>query len=94
MLNIFDYIERIHVVDSHNSYKKTFQQVKKEVFGISRAEILWLLKHCQVYMFNRQNTTRAFLQPILIRKILARVQADPIDIHIKPDGEYIWIFHL
>ncbi len=35
----FDHIKKIHAVDGHNGYKKTFQQVKKEVFGISKAEV-------------------------------------------------------
>lgn len=45
-------------------------------------------------MLNRQNTTRAPLQPIVVRKILARVQADLIDMRTKLDGEYVWILHL
>lgn len=53
----FDYIERIHAAGGHNEYKKTFQRVKKEVFGISRADVRWLLEHCQVCMVNRRNTT-------------------------------------
>ncbi len=90
----FDHIKKVHADGGHNSYKKTYQQVKKEVFGISRAEVQWLLEHCQVYMLNRQNTTCTLLQPIVVREILARVQADLIDIRTKPDGKYVWILHL
>ena len=90
----FDHIERIHAAGGHKGYKKTFQQVKKEVFGISRAEVQWLLEHCQVCLLNRQNTMRAPLQPIVVREILARVQADLIDMRTKPDGKYVWILHL
>ena len=49
----FDHIKRIHVEDGHNDYQKMFQRVKKELFGISRAEVQWLLEHCQVYMLRR-----------------------------------------
>ncbi len=66
----FDYIERIHTTRGHNGYKKTFQRVKKEVFGISRADVQWLLEHCQVCIVNRQNTTRAPLQPIVVTEVL------------------------
>ena len=62
----FDFIEKIHAARGHNGYKKTFQRVKKEVFGISRADVQWLLEHCQVCMVNRQNITRAPLQPIIV----------------------------
>lgn len=46
-------------------------------------------------MLNRQqNTTRALLQPIVVRDILARLQADLIDMRTNPEGEYVWILHL
>ncbi len=45
-------------------------------------------------ILNRQNTTRTPLQLIVVRKILARVKADLIDIRTEPDGEYVWILHL
>ncbi len=45
-------------------------------------------------MLNRQNTMRSPLQPILVREILAKVQAHLIDIRMKSDSEYIWILHL
>ncbi len=61
--------------------------MKKEVFGISRADDQWLLEHCEVCMVNRYNTTRAPLQPIVVTEILGRVQADCIDIRTKPNGE-------
>ena len=92
--NCSDHIERIHAEGSHNSYKKLFQRVKKEVFGISRAEIQGLVEYCQVCLLKRQNTTSALLQPIVVGEILARVQADLINICTKPDREYVWILHL
>ncbi len=94
LYDVFNHINRIYAVGGHNGYKETFQQVKKKVFGISRAEIQWLREHCQVCMLNRQNTTHALLQPIVIRKILARVQAYLIDMRTKFNGEYVWILHL
>lgn len=90
----FDYIERIHAAGGHNEYKKTFQRVKKEVLGISRADVRWLLEHCQVCMVNRRNTTRAPLQPIVVTEVLGRVQADLIDMRTKLDGNNVWILHL
>ena len=92
--DVFDYIQRIHSTDGHNGYKKFFQLVKKEVIGISKTEIRWLFEHCQVYMLNRQITTRAPLELIVVREILAKVNANVIDIQTKPDGESVWILHL
>ena len=94
LYDVFNHINRIYAAGGHNGYKETFQQVKKKVFGISRAEIQWLREYCQVCMLNRQNTTHALLQPIVIRKILARVQTDLIDMRTKFNGEYVWILHL
>ena len=37
--DVFNYIERINTAGGHNCYEKTFQRVKKEVFGISRAYV-------------------------------------------------------
>ncbi len=85
MYDVFDHIKRIHAACGHNSYKKTFQRMKKEVFIISIAEVQWLLEYCQVCLLKTQNTTRAHLKHIIVREILARVQADVIDIRIKPD---------
>ena len=87
--NAFDYIEQIHTEKGHNSYKKTFQQVKREVFGISRADVQWLHEYCQVCIVNRQNTRRALLQPIVITEVLRRVQVDLINIRTKPNGEHV-----
>ena len=92
--NAFDYIERIYTARGHNGFKKTFQQVKKEVFGISRADVQLLLDHCQVCIVNWQKTTQAPLQPIVVTVVLGRVQADLIDMRTKPDGEHVWILHL
>lgn len=36
---------------------------------------------------------RAFFWIIVIKEILAKVQADIIGMCIKPDGEYVWILH-
>lgn len=45
-------------------------------------------------MLNRQNVTRAPLQPIVVKEVMAQVQADLIDMRTKPDGEFVWILHL
>ena len=90
----FDYIQRIYTAEGHNSYKKTFQQVKKGVFGISKAGVKWLLEHCQVCMIDKQNITLAPLQPIVVTELLRRVQADLIDMCTKLDGKHVWILHL
>ncbi len=93
LYDALNHIQRIYTTGGHNSYKKTFQQVKKGVFGISKADVQWLLEHCQVCIMNKQNTTRSFLQPIVVTKGLGRVQADLIDICTKPDGKHMWIPH-
>ena len=45
-------------------------------------------------MVNRQNITRALLQPIVALDVYEWVQADLIDMHTKPYSSYVWIFHI
>ncbi len=90
----FDIIARVHAAGGHNGYKKTYQRVKNEAYGISRDDVQWLLEHCQVCMVNRQNITRAPLQPIVALNVHERVQADLIDMRTKPDGSFVWILHI
>lgn len=60
-----DHIERIHTARGLNGYKKTYQLAKKEVNGIFRDDVQWLLVNCQ-------NSTRAPLQPIIVTEVLGR----------------------
>lgn len=64
------------------------------MYGISRNDVQWLLEHCQVCILNCQNFTSASLQPILVKEVMAQVQADLIDMRTKSDGEYVWILYL
>ena len=45
-------------------------------------------------MVNRQNITSAILYPIVTLDLNKQVQADLINIGTKPDGFYVWIFHI
>lgn len=71
-----------------------YQYVTKEIHGISRDDLQWLLEHCQACLVNLQNSTRAPYQPIIMTEVLDRLQADLINICNKPDGEYVWILYL
>lgn len=55
----------------YNRYKKTFQWVKKEVYGISKIDIQWLLEYYQVCILNRQNITKTLFQPIVVKEVIA-----------------------
>ena len=44
--------------------------MKKKVFGISKADVRWLLEYCQVFIVNKQNTAWAPLQPIVVIEVL------------------------
>ncbi len=68
--------------------------MKKKVFERSRADVQWLLEHCEVCMVSGQNNSRAPLQLIVVTEVLGRVQADLIDMRTKHDGKLVWILHL
>lgn len=57
-------------------------------------EVEWLLKRCQSCLLERQNRSRAPLEPITVDRILECVQIDLVDFRHEPDGQYKWILHI
>ena len=57
-------------------------------------EVEWLSKHCQSCLLERQNWSRAPLEPIISDHTLQRVQIDLVDILHEPDGQYKWVLHI
>jgi len=72
----------------------TFIRTKEQFYGITKAEVEWLLKHCQTYIQNQQNRSRALLEPIISNHAVQRIQIDLVDMGYEPDGQYKWILHI
>ncbi len=68
--------------------------MKKEVHGISKNDVQWLLEYNQVCLVNHQNSTRALIQSIIVTELLGRLQADLINMRNKLNSEFVYILHL
>jgi hypothetical protein len=91
---VHDAIIECHQRCSHGGYTKTFNQVKERYYGISRDEVIWLLKNCSICLQCRPSNTRAPLQPIVSGYTLQRVQIDLVDMRSTPHKGYHWILHI
>lgn len=91
---VYDAILDAHQRSHHAGHTKTFHQVQLRYYGISREEVVWLLKHCTVCLQSRPSNTRAPLEPIESSYTLHRVQIDLVDMRAVPHNGYHWILHI
>ena len=91
---VYEAILESHQRSQHSGYTKTFHQVKQRFYGISREEVIWLLKHYTICLQTRPCNTRAPLQPIQSNYTLERVQIDLVDMRTTPHKGNHWILHI
>jgi Integrase zinc binding domain len=90
--DVYYVIKQAHERLGHAGYKKTFEAVRLDVYGINREEVKWFIDHCRRYKLNRPNHSRPSLQPIKSSGTNKRCQINLIDIRAEPSGPYNWIF--
>jgi hypothetical protein len=86
--DVYYVIKQAHERLGHAGYKKTFEAVRLDVYGINREEVEWLTDHCRRCELNRPNHSRAPLQPIESSGTNMRCQIDLIDMRAEPSGPY------
>ena len=91
---VYEAIMESHQRLQHAGYIKTFQLLKQRYYGISREEVIWLLKHCHLCLQSRPSNTRALLEPISSGYTLERIQIDLVDMRTTPHNSYCWILHI
>ena len=91
---IFDHIRDVHPQFEHAGVNKVAHTIANRYHGIRKVEVEWLLKRCQSCLLERQNRSRAPLEPIIVDRILERVQIDLVDFRHEPNGQYKWILHI
>ncbi|KAI5856515.1 hypothetical protein BZA05DRAFT_434069 [Tricharina praecox] len=107
---IFGTIRDVHVELEHAGVNKVAAAIADRYHGIRKIEVEWLLKRCSTCPAERQNRSRAPLEPVMaaksppaervqIERIIAsrpleRVQIDLVDLRHEPDGYYHWILHI
>jgi hypothetical protein len=68
--------------------------MNERFYGIKKDEVELLSKHCQSCLLERQNRSRAPLEPIISDHTLQQVQIDLVDFRHEPDGQYKWVLHI
>ena len=91
---IFDAILESHQRSQHAGHNKTFALVKQRYYGISRDEVIWLLRLCNICLQSRPSNTRAPLEAIESGYTLERVQIDLLDMRAVPHKGNLWILHI
>lgn len=92
--DVFLHITQAHEAVGHAGIRKTFEHANKSVYGISKEDVTWLLRHCKICLNNRANATKPPLEPIVVNNTLERVQIDLMDFRHEPSREYKWILHV
>ena len=82
-----------HLSLGHAGQDVTAKAVIEENFGVTKKEVISLLKQCSICALNRPSKAKGPLKPIQSKRVFERVQVDLIDMADDPDGEYKWICH-
>ena len=88
------YIVNRHRQLGHPGYKKTFESLQQDVYGIQRQEVKWLIERCLICNNKNSTNTKAPLIPIVASRAMERLQIDMIDMRHIPDGGFKWIYHI
>ena len=90
----FDTIANQHLQLLHAGKNKTCEAVQQRFYGITRADVEFVIQRCKNCALNRPAATKAPLVPIVTNRAWERVQADLIDMRHEPSGQYKWILHI
>ena len=90
----FDTVANQHLQLLHAGKNKTWEAVQQKFYGITRADVEFVIKRCKNCALNRPAATKAPLVPIVTSRAWERVQADLIDMRHEPSGQYKWILHI
>ena len=79
----------------------TWASISKAYYGISRQEVVYLVKQCEMCNKKAANRSRGPLTPIISTELFKRVQIDLINFRHQPDvpyssagPKYYWVMHV
>lgn len=94
---IFNAIVTIHNFIGHAGQDATAKNVSQIYYGVTRKEIVFLIKPCEICHWKAPSKSKGLLKPIILTKLFERVQIDLTDMRSTPDvtlkGIYKWIAH-
>ena len=88
------YIINRHRELHHPGYKKTFESLQQDVYGIRRQDFEYLTDRCAICNNKNPTNIKAPLVPIVASRVMERLQIDLIDMRHIPDGRFKWICHI
>ena len=99
--DIFRVIEQEHLLEKHASQNMTWKAIKNTYYGISRDEVIFVVKQCEICHKKAANQSRGPLTPIISIELFERVQIDLINFRHQPDAsygpagpKYYWVMHI
>ena len=91
---IFDIISREHVYGvGHAGRDKTWAEIDRQYYGITKTEVTDLLKHCASCALTKPARTVAPLESIVVEHLWERLQIDLID-YRHTGLKYKWCLHI
>ena len=95
---ILDAIIATHNSLGHAGQDTTAQNVSQFYYGVSREEVVFFIKLCEICHKKAHSKSKGPLVPIISTKLFERIQIDLIDMrstpNITPTVIYKWIAHL
>ena len=98
---IFRVIEQEYLLSKHAGQDTTWASIRGVYYGISRAEVKFLIKQCEICHKRAANKSRGPLTPIISTELFERFQIDLIDFRHQPDApygpagpKYHWVMHI
>ena len=88
------YIIKTHNALGHADVTKTFNALQEEVYGIQRRDVYDLVFKCAICTFTRCTNSTAPLEPIIVERVIERLQINLIDFRSTPNGHFKWVLHL
>jgi hypothetical protein len=92
--NAFEIIQKEHRALQHYGIEKTYERISENYYGITKRNVAWVVKRCNVCSLNSAAKTKAPVIPILSLRCLDRIQFDLMDFRTVPDQEFKWILQI
>ncbi len=97
-LQIWDTIIQNHNSLGHAGQDPTAKAINRAYYGITRDEVIFLIKLCEICHRKAPSKSKGPLKNIISTEVFERVQIDLIDMRSTPDvttsGTFLWICHL
>ena len=91
---VFDLIVKEHASElMHAGRDKTWAEIDRKYYGITKKEVAFLLEHCATCAKTRSAKTAAPLEAIIVKELWERLQIDLIDFR-HMGQKFKWCLHI